>query len=406
MENYTALIVLVSIGIGLLDLFTDRWPVLQRQLFPIMTIVLYSLFAVLYYYGPDIWTYVPFYENIRIPSYVWAHPDEYKTFEVGYNLFCSVLHQMGLSYWGMTVVIKTLYFTAIYLLIKQLPRRQLFALGAIVMFDCYLIMHETRQCLAVSFFIFTILLLQHRHYLWAILCGVLTIAMHKSGFIPIGLLIIGVFLYQARQQAWIYTLFMVFLIAMVILPVQSISTSILNLLPLPKSYIHSLTHHLLLGRQFQMIALIYLSMLLILNVYVSYFKRSRYSWITYMVLAGMGVIVVMYPYYFLLARVRSYFIPLILYYVFLLFGQSELSQIVPYNSLIKQTFMLLIIAYFAHTTVSLERGARTLHSPVYRACTIFELRYSDQKHIRDRQMQTAYTYWTKDYMKSSDNKLK
>lgn len=405
MENYTALIVLVSIGIGLLDLFTDRWPVLQRQLFPIVTIVLYSLFAVLYYYGPDIWTYVPHYEHIGTVGYVWAHPEEYKTFEVGYNLFCSVLHQIGFSYWGMTVVIKTLYFTAIYLLIKQLPKHQLFVLGSIIMFDSNLIMHETRQCLAVSFFIFTILLLQHRHYLWAILCGVLTVAMHKSGFIPVGLLIIGVFLYQARQQAWIYTLFMVFLISMVILPVQSISTSILNLLPLPQSYIHSLTHHLLLGRQFQMISLIYLSILLILNVYVSYFKRSRYSWITYMVLAGMGLIAVLYPYYFLLARIRSYFIPFIFYYIFLLFGQSEQFKVVPYNAFIKQMFMILILAYSTHTAVSLERGARSLHIPVYRACTVFELRHAGQKQIRDRQMKTAEQYWIIDYMKEKNNRL-
>ncbi len=405
MENYTALIVLVSIAIGLLDLFTDRWPVLQRQLFPMVTIVLYSFFAVLYYYGPDIWGYVPHFENIDPPQQVWAHPDKYRMFEMGYNLLCSILHLWGFSYWGMTVVIKTLYFTALYLLLRQLPKHQMFALASVVMFDSYLIMHETRQCLAVSFLIFMVLLMQRRQYIWAVLCGVLTVTMHKSGFIPVSLLVLGVFLYRTRQQAWIYTLFIVFLMIMVVLPVQSISTSILDILPLPKSYIHSLTHHLLLGRQFQIIAVIYLSILLILNVYVSYFRQSRYSWITCMVLAGMGLIVVMYPYYFLLARVRSYFIPFIIYYIFLLFGQSRQFKVVPYNSLIKQVFMLFILAYFTHTAVSLERGARTLHSPVYRACTVFELRHSGQKQIRDRQMKIAERYWIEDYMKSQNNKL-
>ena len=305
----------------------------------------------------------------------------------------------------MTVLIKTIYFASIYRLLRALPKYQLFALGATIMFDPNLILHETRQCLAVSFFIFMVLLMQHRHYLWAVLLGVLTVTMHKSGFIPVGMLVLGLFLYRARQQAWIYTLFMVFLIAMVILPVQSISTSILNLLPLPQSYIHSLTHHLLLGRQFQIIVIIYLSILLILNVYVSYFRQSRYSWITYMVLAGMGLIAVLYPYYFLLARIRSYFIPFIFYYIFLLFGQSEQFKVVPYNAFIKQMFMILILAYSTHTAVSLERGARSLHIPVYRACTVFELRHAGQKQIRDRQMKTAEQYWIIDYMKEKNNRL-
>lgn len=402
MENYTAIIIIASIVIGLLDLFTDRWPVLQRQLFPIATLTLYTLFVILYYYGPDIWSYVPFYEKIGTPHEVWSHPEKYKRFEWGYGMFCSILHQWGVSYWGMTAIIKTLYFIALYALLRQLPKHQMFALASIVAFDTNLIMHETRQCLAVSFFIFMVLLLQHKRYIWAVLCAVLTVAMHKSGFIPIGLIIFGIFFYNLRQQAWIYTLFIVVLIMMVLLPVQRISTSVLALLPLPESYTESLTHHLILGRQFQIIALVYLFILLILNVYISYF-RTTHSWITYLVLAGMGVIVVMYPYYFLLARIRSYFIPFVIYYLFWLLVNRE--HAVPYGALMKQLFMIVILVYSAHTAISLERGARTLHSPVARGCTVFELRHASQKQIRDRQMKIAYRYWKIDYMQAQNNKL-
>lgn len=405
MENYTALIILVAIALGILDLLTDRWQKLQQQLFPLALLVLYSLFIILYYYGPDIWTYVPYYEKICTPLQLMANPKQSAQFEFGYGMFCSLFHLTGLSYWWLTVAIKTLYFLALWLLLRQLPKRQIFALSCIVMTDVNLIMHETRQCLAVSFFILMVLLMQNRKYLWAVLCAVVAVSVHKSGFMPVGLTLMGVLLYRTRQYSAIYMLLILALMALIALPVQRISASILAFLPLPSDYIISLKHHLQLGRQFQTIAIIYLALLLAFNLYLSYDRKSRYSWIAFTVLAGMGIVVLLYPYYFLLVRMRSYFVPFIVFYLVKVMSDEQRSMAIPYSSLIKQTLMVLILVYYTHLALSLERGARTLRAPVYRACTVFELRNASQKQIRDRQLNIAHKYWTQDYMKKENNKL-
>ena len=405
MENYTTLIFIVAIGCCFLDLLTDRWQAMQRQLFPLVTLVLYTLCMIAYYYGPDIHSYVPYYEDICHPSQLIAHPAAAKPFEFGYAMFCSLLHEIGLSYWWMTVVIKTIYFAALWFLLHRLPKRQIFALACIVMTDMNLIMHETRQCLAVSFFIFMVLLLQHRKYLWAAVCAALTITMHKSGFLPVSLTFLGIFFYQTRQYATIYILFILGLMALIALPVQRLSSAVVQLLPISGSYMESLSHHMGVGLQFQTIAIIYLALLVVFNLYLSYDHRLRYSWIAFMVLAGMGIIVLLYPYYFLLMRIRSYFAPFIIYYLVVLLSDSQRSQQVPYSSMIKQALMLLVIVYFSHVAISQERGARLLHSPVYRASTVFELRHASSGQIRNRQMKIAIDYWKNDYMQHVKGKL-
>jgi len=403
MENYAIIIMLTAIGFGFMDLLTDRWPVLQRQLFPMVTFVLYFLCIIAYFYGPDIVTYVPYYETIGSLSDVWNAQDN--GFEMGYSLFCSGLQSLGLSYWWMTWVIKTLYFAAIVLLLRQLPRRQIFALSCVVMTDINLIMHETRQCLAVTFFIFMIMLLQHRRYVWAVLCAVVTVSMHKSGFMPVGLTLCGICMYRTRQYSAAYTLLTIVFLILVALPVQRISAPLMAGLPLPEDYISSLAHHLSVGLQFQTVAVIYLAILMVFSLYLSYDSTRRYTWMAFMALAGMAVIVLLYPYYFLLVRIRSYFVPFIVYYLVLVLSDAQRTRAVPYGQMIKQALMLLVLFFYIHVAVSQERGARLLHSPVYRASTVFELKNASSQQIRNRQMQVAYEYWQKDYMQRAKSTL-
>lgn len=395
---------MVAIGFGVLDLLTDRWPRLQRQIFPIVMLLAYFLLSIRYYYGPDIWTYVPHYENIPTPAFLITHPEK-ASYEWGYDMFCSVLHLAGFSYWGMTVVITTLYFLAIWLLLRKLPKRQIFALGVIIMVDCHMLINENRQCLAISFFIYMVLLLQNRKYIWAIVFGLCTILVHKSGFLPVCLLLVSAILYNYRQNAGIYTILIVVLALMILLPVQRISSSLIHLLPLPQEYIKSIGHHLLLGRQIQIIGLIYLAVLFAVNMFLLYGKKTRFTWLALSALIGLVSIAVLYQYFFLLNRVRSYFVPFVVFYVITLLSNPERSNLVPYSSLIKQSLMILILVYYSHIMVSQIRDGRQLHAPMTRACTIFELRHASQKQIRDRQMRYAYIYWTQDYLKSQDNKL-
>ena len=405
MENYVALITIVAIGCGIIDLLTDKWPAMQRQLFPILLGVLYFLLIIPYYYGPDIWTYVPHYEIMTCPDYTWQLGMD-NQFELGYSLFCCYANEIGLSYWGMTCVIKTIYFLSICLLLRQLPKRKIFAVACIVMMDSNMILHETRQCLAVSFFIFMILLMQNKRYFLACLCAVLTVFMHKSGFVPVALTLAGSVLYQTRQYARVYSFLIIGLMIWMILPIRQLSMMLLEALPaLPDTYMESAEHHFLLGRQFQVIAIVYLAVLLAFNIYISYDRKSRYSWIALAVLAGMAIVVVFYPYYFLLSRLRSYFLPFVVGYIVILLNEPQRSQTVPHIAFIKQALMVLVLAFYMHYAISLELGSRSLHSPVFRASTVFDLRHLSPKQVRDRQMKIAENYWIQDYMQSENNKL-
>lgn len=392
---------IVAIGCGFLDLLTDRWHAMQRQLFPIVLCVLYFLCIITMYYGPDIRSYVPHYENIGTPSEIWHN--EYNQFELGYSLVCSIFNGLGLNYWWLTWFAKTLYFIALWLLLRLLPKRQIFALATIVMTDINLIMHETRQCLAVAFFIFMVLLMQNRRYLWAVVCAVLSVSMHKSGFFPVALTACGIFFYHTRQYSAIYTFLTIGLLLLIAVPVQRISASIVNILPLPHAYLTSLSHHLSIGLQFQTIAVIYLAILLVFSLVLSYDSKRRYTWIAFVTLCGMGLIVLLYPYYYLLVRLRSYFVPFIVFYLITVFSDGQ--RTIPYQSLIKQSLMVLVLFFYIHVAVSQERGAHLLHSPVYRASTVFELKNATAQQIRNRQMKIATVYWEKDYMQRAKSSL-
>ena len=405
MENYAALITIVAIGCGIIDLLTDKWQAMQRQLFPILMGVLYFLLIIPYYYGPDIWTYVPHYEIMTSPSEIWGLGMN-NQFELGYSMFCCYANKIGLSYWGMTCVIKTIYFVAIWFLLRRLPKRKIFALACIVMMDTNMILHETRQCLAISFFIFMILLMQDRRYFFACLCAILTIFMHKSGFIPVALTLAGSVLYKTRQHARVYSFLIIGLMIWMALPIRHLSAMILETMPaLPETYMESLEHHLLLGKQFQMVVIVYLAVLLAFNIFISYDRKSRYSWISLVVLAGMAIVVAFYPYYFLLSRLRSYFLPFVIVYIVILLSDPERSKIVPHSAFVKQALMVLVLAFYTHYAISTELGSRTLHSPVFRASTVFDLRHLSSKQIRDRQLKIADKYWTQDYMQDENNKL-
>ena len=394
-------------GIALLsmvvDLLCSAYPNMQRQVYRIFFCLVYVLFLIRYYYGPDIWTYVPHYENIATPAFLWNHPDK-ANFEWGYDMFCSLLHACGLSYWGMTAVITTLYFAALACLFHALPRYRLFAFATVILLDYNLLVAENRQCLAVALFVFMVVCLQKRRYMIALLLGVLVTLMHKSGFVPVGLTLLGVLLYSQRQSAMMYHILILVLMVMMLIPVSRIATPVISLLPLPDSYTSSMAHHLQLGRQFQIVALIYLTILVWISMYNAG-KRTSYGWIALEVLIGLVIIVALYQYFFLLNRIRSYFLPFILYYLVYISCDTSRAPTIPYAALIRQGAAVLLLAYGLNSTMGYIRGAKQLHAPIARACTLLDLRTQSPKQIRDRQMRIAYRYWTEDYMKSENNKL-
>lgn len=403
MENYLAFIMCVALFAILADGLTSRYPNMQRQLYKVFFCLIYFLFLIRYYYGPDIWNYVHHYEHIISPIELWHHP-EWAYYEWGYDMFCCLLNAIGVSYWGVTAVITTLYFAALACLFHSLHKYRATVLASVILLDYNLIYAENRQCLAVALFIFMILCLQKEHYLSAVILSILVVLSHKSGFLPVGLTFMGMILHKQRQSALLYNILIFVLIGAMLIPVTRVASPLLNVLPLPESYISSMGHHLQLGRQFQIVGLIYLAILVFISIWNAH-NHKTYSWIAIEVLIGVVIIVALYQYYFFLNRMRSYFVPFIIYYLALHTSDSNREEHIPYMALLRQGIVALFFVYSAYGTFRYAQACKAMHAPIAKASTLFDLRHHSPKQIRDRQMKIAYQYWKEDYMKSSQNKL-
>lgn len=403
LENYMAFIMVVALAAIVADSFLSRYPNMQRQLYRLFLVLMYFLFVIRYYYGPDIWTYVPHYEEIASPITLWHHPEEMR-FEWGYEMFCSVLSHWGVSYWWMTAIITTLYFASLAAVFHSLPKFRALAMASVILLDYNMIYAQNRQLAAVALFYFMILGLKNRKYILSVLLGIGVVLFHKTGFIPVGLMMIGVLLYHQRQSALVYNLLIAGLMIMMLIPVTSVATPILSALPLPDSYITSIEHHLLLGRQFQIIALIYLTIMIWLSVYNAEHKK-RYDWIAIEVLLGMVIIVGLYQYYYFLARMRSYFVPFIIFYLIQLGTSKEHHIKIPHLSLISQGLVVLFFLYNVHTTRRYIQEGSQMKSHILEACTVFDLKQQSERKIRNRQMKKAEIFWRQDYRKGDKNRL-
>ena len=134
MENYLVFIMSIALVGMFMDCLTERFPVLQRQLYRVFFVTIYVLFLIRYYYGPDIRIYVPHFERIAAPAYLLHHPDK-MYFEWGYEMLCSVVKALGGSFWWLNTVITTLYFAALAGLFRSLKRHQLFAFSCVILLD-------------------------------------------------------------------------------------------------------------------------------------------------------------------------------------------------------------------------------------------------------------------------------
>lgn len=404
--NLITLILTIAILFGLTDFLTERFPRLQRDIYYLAWLVITFLFTIKYYYGADIWSYVPFYEQIGPPRYVLAHPNDLPVdFEIGYALFCSVLKYWGVSFYWHTAIISVFYFIVIGILFRQIKRKRSFALAILVVMDYNCIFATYRQSMAIAFFVLMVLCLQDKKYILAILLAVLTATFHKSGAFVASMVL---FYYMVRgkwvqplvYQIILFVLFMVFL-----LPIANISFAFVEHLPLPESYIDSLQHHLGVGRQMQVVFLVYAVTLVTINYFLRY-KHSRMEAIAAAAIVGLAAVALMYQYYYLLWRIRSYFLPIAIVYVFQLVQRVEdEKRTVPYGVMVKQAASVLVFLYLGYYTHSFHLHASQLKSPIYEACTVFDLRHHRSVDIRNAQMKKAYKWWCEDFESKKNNKL-
>ncbi len=387
---------------GLSDFLTERVPALQRVTYVVMFLVMYVLFTIKYYYGADILHYHNHYVWIGSVSEVWHNPDKY-SFEIGYSLLCAWLNSLGISLYGMTAIISTIYFIAIGLLFRQIERYRCFALMLLVVLDYLLIFAAFRQCLAVSFFIFMVLLLQHRRYLFALVAAFVCVSMHKSGIFVVTLCLLGYALHSMQVKPWVFQLLMVVLGIMLLLPISRLAIGTAGVLP--SSIGASIAHHLLIGRQVQSIWAVY-AMLIVCIEYYLHYHTMRINTLAIVAVVGIVLLATGYQYYYILNRLRSYFLPVILVWVFSLVQCCEdEGQRIPYAALLKQSCCALAMFFCIHSTVLFTRGAKHLHAPIYNACTLFDLRHESKEQVRNRQLEQARKFWKEDFMQHENNTL-
>ena len=405
--NLLTLILTVAIAFGITDFLTERYPRLQRDIFYIAWFVVAGLFAVKYYYGPDIWSYVPFYETVPSYTSIITHPVDLRFgFEPGFALFCRFMKDCGFSFYWMTCILSCVYFIVILALFRKIDRKRAFALAILVSLDYNVICYELRQCLAVVFFLLMALAVERKHYLWAALCAFLTIICHKSGLFAVVPTLAYFVISNARMSMHtISQLLLVLLVIAFLLPVTQLSLGFLDHLPFSESVLYSIRHHLSLGRQVQVVFLIY-ALTLVCIVHYTQYCKSRNEIIAIIATIGILCIVILYQYYYLLNRVRSYFTPVLIVYIFRLIQDAEGREIhIPYGKLLKQTTSFFLILYMIHSTIAIHKGGIVLKNKVNDACTVFDLINQDKGALQRRQMMKARKFWEEDYMQHETNKI-
>ncbi|MBN2787143.1 MAG: EpsG family protein [Paludibacteraceae bacterium] len=363
----------------------------------------YFLFTIKYYYGGDIALYVPVYEGIENPKQFIQNGSKYQQsgyFETGYLFFCSLMKYLGLSFWMMTVVISSFYFYVIYKLFTYISDKKTFALLILVILEYNLIFATYRQCLSVSFFLLMIISCLNEKYIKAIFFLFLTSIMHKSGFY---ISLIAFFLMTLKRieiNGVFYWILSFLLLIIAFLPINDIILFISNILPFSQSSLSSLEHHLMFGRKLQVILLLYF----ILISSVAYFseKYSKIKQMQWVVFFGFIVIVFLYQYFYLLVRIRSYFIPLIIVYAFTIFKREKKSldtsfSIEKKTLLFRQVFVIVLYLFNLHSIRFRYIEQNSLKSGIYNSSTIFSRLNKTEKKIKQEQLHKAEMYWKNEF---------
>lgn len=405
--NLITLILTIAILFGLTDFLTERYPRLQRDIYYIALFVMAFLFSIKYYYGPDISSYVPFYDTVPSVAKIIAEPDELRYgFEPGFGVFCRVLNDLGLSYYMMTVVLTCLYFLTVHMLFRRIERKRAFALAILVVVDFNIICYEFRQCLAVIAFLWMVLCLDKKSYLWAMVCAVCAVLSHKSGLVVVVPTLVYHIIHRSGSLRTLSQLLLVALVILFLLPMTNMSFDFLNRLPLPDRILSSIEHHLSLGRQVQVVFILY-AVVLVCLVHFAQYTRSRKEAIATAALIGLICVVALYQYYFLLNRLRSYFTPLVIVFLFNRVQTAENEHVrIPYGALVKQLTCAVVMLYMVHATYAVHRSGLVLKNKVNDTCTVFDLIDHRAVDVQNSQMKRARAFWEEDYMRHENNKLK
>jgi hypothetical protein len=399
------LLIIIFVCLFVLSL-TDFFPLERKShkiLYEFGFFLTFFLFSIKYYYGGDILHYVPVYEGLETPLQVLNGSKYADQFEVGYLFFCSTCKFFGLSFWAMTFIINAIYFYVIHKLFNKIRSKQIFALFFLVILDYNLIFAAYRQCFAVSFFILMFLAFMESKYFKCFLYLGLTSLMHKSGlYICIITLFFMCMNYVAQLEKRNFYLLIAIFFLMLILSLKDIILPILENFSLSETSLESIGHHLLLGKKFQSILIIYLILTLIVVYHYKNLENNKVKWIVFL---SMLMLMALYQHYYILNRIRSYFLPILIVYVFnLMYNHRPFANTI----ILRQVFIVLFYLFSLNAIRAKYMDFNVLlsESRIYDTCTVFERINKSENEIKRIQMQKAKIYWKKEFMQNDENYIK
>ena len=397
-QGMTFIFVLQSVLIvfAIAELVASNYPKIQQQLYVVAFLFTAVWCTAKYAYGPDICIYIPYFRlTTNDLMYNLTHPIHGYLYEKGFVVVCSLCRIAGMTYWEFTAVISVIYFVVLWFLLKNVKRYRTMALLALVFLDSNLFLVELRQCLAVSCFYVAIMAYNNKRYLWAVIFAALMLTMHKTAFV---VLIITVLFYMTRGlrlETKSYLLLALLIFGLMFLPISEMLSSVVSELPLPASYIASAKHHLLVGKNFQKVIILYISTILVLAWYTQTPTDSKARhWLMWCCVA---VLAFLFPYWFLLNRFRSFFIPFLIMYVIETIN-NESADVLP-----RQIYTSVVMAYICLMTVLIPHNNKSLKYPTDRVSVVFERINHSEVDLTERQLKQAIKYWEYDYGKLIEN---
>lgn len=381
------------------DAFIAGHERLHRQLYSVAFFAAVFLFSIKYYYGADIAFYAPLYEN-QIPTLLGLIKGERLpgVYMFGFEFFLSLIKSFHISYWGMTLIVCLIYFYAIHKLFDLIPERKTLALALLVALEYNLIFATFRQCLSVSFFIFMYFAAQEKNVGKFILMFILTSIMHKSGIIfgVIGLFIFALPEIKISRTSYITLLIIMFVL--ILMPISLIEKVVSPDVSSDNPIMFSLVYHLSFAQKLQPVLILYT--LFFLGMYAMQNNNKEFKQLNILLFLGLLVVALFYQFYPLVWRIRSYFIPFLIVYLFNSLqtpASADGVQKTPFlqrnQKLIRQLTYLCAFLFCAYTIVSCYRNQNLHKSKIYETCTVFDLLSDTKENIEQRQLEKAEKYW-------------
>lgn len=385
--NLVTVITVFLLAATIAELLSYNMPRMAEQLYKLAFAVTAVGFTIKYYYGPDITTYVPFYESIE-PWGSLAETIRTTSLETGFVVYCWLCRSAGLSFWWMTAGVSVIFFGAIYLLIGELKAKKVLALTLMVVLMPDLITAQFRQCMAVSMFVFAILAARKEHTAQAVVFCILAFTMHKASL----LVILPALMYWGMQRIEVKnSIWALLMIGLAILLVVSDNAIVDKLMQMSANGLvsKSISYHLSFAKQIQLNFAFYMLAIVVMVQYAE--RNTGRNLMLAMTAVGLTMAVMFYQHFLLLNRLRAYFVPFAVVYIFNFVREKSESK-APYINLVRQTAVVFLLIFMSYKTITFDRNWKN-DGNVMEVCTLLNLSNSSSEEIKERQMARASSFW-------------